>query len=429
VRIGSSIRGSATQKQSLRINQQAIQSIDFLSMDFSQVMDRLTEFLDENPLLICRTPESLGILSYDDIAGFTPSSAPESLEECLLRQFSMSGLDEDSLTAAAALVADLDSDGFITSSLSSLSRASKVPLDVFKSLMTDVVPHLVPSGICAVDHCHSLLIQVSAMSPQPPAAELAKRLLSHGDFGSCTTAALSETMGVSPAMIAEAKDLIRSCSLSPAIYFNTDADVSHIPCARVRFLSGEPIVEIAGMPWHTLELDSGVVGLAPTPESKEFLSSTVTALNNFQAMVSKRDETITKVIMAIFARQKAFFRHGPQAIAPLKMSEIASDISAHESTVSRAISGKYISTDFGPIPLKDFFKRAASTRFKGGISTTDSVRERISSLVSSEDPSLPYTDLQLSEMLLKEGIKVARRTVTKYRKMLGIFPATDRRAA
>ena len=143
--------------------------------------------------------------------------------------------------------------------------------------------------------------------------------------------------------------------------------------------------------------------------------------------VQQRGETILQVAQAIIDRQKPFFSHGPEALRPLVLRDIAEAVGRHETTVSRACTQKYLRTPFGIFELKYFFGSHVATD-TGGHTASGAIRAQIEKLIQQENPHQPLTDTDLTEMLGQRGIQVARRTVAKYRESLNILPAAQRRS-
>ncbi len=147
----------------------------------------------------------------------------------------------------------------------------------------------------------------------------------------------------------------------------------------------------------------------------------------FVKNILQRFDTIQRVSQAIVERQKSFFTHGAIAMKPLVLREIADELGLHESTISRVTTAKYMSTPFGTFELKYFFGSSLATEAGGNASST-AVRALLRQIVSAEDPVKPLSDSQISQMLDEQGIRVARRTVAKYREALKIAPAQLRKA-
>src|SRR5690606_4863301 len=143
--------------------------------------------------------------------------------------------------------------------------------------------------------------------------------------------------------------------------------------------------------------------------------------------IEQRGNTIQRVAQAIVARQQTFFDYGEIALRPLMLSEIATELEIHESTVSRATSNKYLASPRGIFEFKHFFSRELPTQ-SGGTCSAGAVRALIQEMIGDEDPKSPLSDVVLTHKLEREGIVVARRTVSKYRAQIKIPPAELRRA-
>ena len=144
--------------------------------------------------------------------------------------------------------------------------------------------------------------------------------------------------------------------------------------------------------------------------------------------VEQRFATILSVAQAIVKRQAHFLDYGPMAMKPLGLREIADEVGLHESTVSRVTNNKYMSTPLGVFELKYFFSRAMTTASGGEFSGT-AIRGLIKDMIAAEKPTDPLSDAEIARLLAKQGLVVARRTVTKYRQLLGIEPVDRRRVA
>jgi len=142
--------------------------------------------------------------------------------------------------------------------------------------------------------------------------------------------------------------------------------------------------------------------------------------------VEQRFATILSVAQAILRRQRLFFEHGPLAMKPLALRDIAEELGIHESTVCRVTNNKYMATPGGLFELKHFFSRALPMSSGGACSAT-AIRSVVKELIDAEDPGAPLSDVDITQRLARQGLTVARRTVTKYRQALKIAPADRRR--
>jgi len=147
----------------------------------------------------------------------------------------------------------------------------------------------------------------------------------------------------------------------------------------------------------------------------------------FIKSLTSRNETLLKVARAIIDRQRTFFDHGPEAMKPLVLHDIAEIVEMHESTISRVTTNKYMMTPRGIFELKYFFSSHVGTA-DGGTCSATAIRSLIKKLVEAEKPEKPISDSMIAEILERQGIQVARRTVAKYREAMNIPPSSQRRA-
>jgi RNA polymerase sigma-54 factor len=161
-------------------------------------------------------------------------------------------------------------------------------------------------------------------------------------------------------------------------------------------------------------------------QTREFIKQKVNSAQWLIESIEQRRSTLTKVAQAIVDHQAAFLEKGPEAIEPLKMQQIADKVGVHVTTVSRAVDDKWIQTPRGIFPLKRFFC-GGTTSADGGEVAWDIVRLKLQEIVAGEDKKNPLSDEDLVQELAKQGIHVARRTVTKYRKAMSIPSSRERR--
>ena len=161
-------------------------------------------------------------------------------------------------------------------------------------------------------------------------------------------------------------------------------------------------------------------------ENKEFISNKLNSANWMIQAIEQRRQTMLKVMNFIVDRQREFFEKGVQYLKPLTLREVAEVIDMHESTVSRVTNEKFVQTPRGVLPLKFFFSSGLSTTSGEEVSARG-IKAQIEKLVAEENPAKPLTDQAIVNILKKEGIQIARRTVAKYRDQLGILSARMRK--
>jgi RNA polymerase sigma-54 factor len=161
-------------------------------------------------------------------------------------------------------------------------------------------------------------------------------------------------------------------------------------------------------------------------EAYQFLKDKLKKALWFLRSLDQRDQTVFKVAKYIVERQREFFEKGIDCIKPLTLMEIAREIGVHESTVGRVVANKFMTTPWGVFPLKYFFHKSLVGDFGEEISSLK-VKEKIKKLVEGEDRSRPLSDIEIEDILAKNNLKIARRTVAKYRKQLRIAPSHIRK--
>jgi RNA polymerase sigma-54 factor len=167
--------------------------------------------------------------------------------------------------------------------------------------------------------------------------------------------------------------------------------------------------------------------LVRSESDKEYLQTRLNSANWLIKSIEQRKVTMYKVMRAIADAQENFFQYGPGQLKGLTLKDIAEVIHMHESTVSRITTNKYVRTKWGTFELKYFFSGSLRSRDGGDSHSATTIRDRIKTLIDAEDPQNPLSDTDLVNILVKEGVDIARRTVAKYRNTLRLLPADHRK--
>jgi RNA polymerase sigma-54 factor len=185
---------------------------------------------------------------------------------------------------------------------------------------------------------------------------------------------------------------------------------------------GLPKLKISGFYKNLLEEGKE----AKQPETKEYIQGKLRSAVWLIRSIHQRQRTIYRVTESIVRQQKDFFDKGIAFLKPMVLRDVANDIGMHESTISRVTTNKYVHTPRGIFELKFFFNSGIS-RVHGADVASETVKEKVKAIVAQEDAAHPFSDQKIVELLLKENINIARRTVAKYREMLGILPSSKRK--
>ena len=356
--------------------------------------------------------------------------APVSLYDTLEAQLDLAELGPKERQLAEIILMNLDADGYFRADLPGLAEAAGLPPEQAEAVLR-TVQSLEPAGIAARDLREALLLQLARAEDTAEAA-LARELVDNHlhDLAARKTKALAATLGVTPDVLAEAFARIQRLDPRPG---------SKIGAPGAEYIEPEVTVVRRGGRWE-IELDDGrlpririsrhyrrlLEDPAVDAETKSYIRKRVRAGLELQRSLFHRQRTITRIAAEIVAAQQAFFDHGPSRLRPMIMGEIAGRVGTHETTVSRAVANKHIRTPRGIFELKYFFTPAVRTE-SGEVLSNRAVQERIAAMIAAEDPAKPLSDNDLHDLLRAEGIPFARRTVTKYRRLLKVPPSAMRR--
>ena len=293
-----------------------------------------------------------------------------------------------------------------------------------------VVQSLDPPGVGARDLRECLLIQLARAGEEDSLAfaivgDQLDDLLNH------RWAEIARAAGIPIAEVQDVADQVASLDPRPGRQYASSPDQYVIPDLIVEVVGGEYMVFVndTGLPRLRLSRTYREVVAKRSSfegENKEFIASRMNAAQWLIQMIEQRRQTMLRVMRYIVTRQRRFFERGVQHLKPLTLKEVAEHIGMAESTVSRVTNEKYVQTPTGTYPLKYFFSGGLPTVTGSDISTRG-VQAKIRSLVDSEDPLRPLTDQAIVNLLKSEGVKIARRTVAKYRDQLGIVSARLRK--
>ncbi len=296
--------------------------------------------------------------------------------------------------------------------------------------MLEVVQSLDPPGVGARDVQECILIQLRQLGREGSleyriALEHFDALISHRWND------IARALGVKPHEVQDAADAIAQLDPKPGLRYSSTPEEYVIPDLIVEKIDGEYLVFVNDTSLPRLRISPVYREVARdrnkfTGENKEFISSKLNSANWMIQAIEQRRQTMLKVMNFIVDRQRDFFERGVQYLKPLTLREVADHIGMHESTVSRVTNQKYVQTPRGVYSLKFFFSSGLSTTSGEDISARG-VKDKIRSLVAEENPMKPLTDQAIVELLRADGVKIARRTVAKYRDQLGILPARMRK--
>jgi RNA polymerase sigma-54 factor len=481
---------STVLKQDLRINPRLYQAMDLLYMPLLDLQAHLKQELLENPFLELLEPseeespvaatadrkdaereraersESAGDMNWEAVLldGFEPSGGyraeseeteyhePVSIQQHgladhLRGQIQLLDLTDRQKLLAESFLGNISDDGYLVATLEDVVRGANELLAEFAAerprapavephtlaeaeALLPVIQSLEPAGIAARDLRECLLLQLRDHGQE---GTLEYRLLadSYEDFINHRWSDLGKRLGMDPAQVQAAADNIAKLDPKPGLRFSGGSDDYIVPDLIVEKIDGVYRVFLNDSNLPRLRLSRVYQEIARdrrkfVGENRDFITQRLNSAQWMIQAIEQRRQTMLKVMHFIVDRQREFFEKGIEYLRPLTLREVAEVINMHESTVSRVTNEKWVQTPRGVLPLKFFFSSALSTT-TGEDASARAIRAQIQKLVADEDVLDPLTDQQIVQKLRERGVRIARRTVAKYRDQLGILSARMRR--
>ena len=370
----------------------------------------------------------------------TMHSAEQGLHEHLMWQVDMANLSFQDKEIAKLIIDYLDDDGYLTESLEDIHKTLEhvllIELDEVEAILT-YVQHLSPVGVAARNLGECLLLQLKQSHSHHLLYKKASRLLDKNldllekrDY-----VGIKRALRVTDSVLQDLIKLIRTLEPKPGKIFSLSTTDYITPDVYVKKINGKWKISLNGNTQTELRVNSHYEDMLSPTNQKEALSKDTSKYikENLQQArwfinsLENRNSTILNVAHAIIENQLPFLQYGDEAMKPMVLSDLASQLGVHESTVSRVTTKKYIHTPRGVYEFKYFFSSHVSTDTGGECSAT-AIRAMIKNLIAKEDPKKPLSDNKLTNLLNEQGINVARRTVAKYREAQAIPSSHDRKA-
>lgn len=432
---------------------QALRLLQLSSQEFTQEIEQAAisnPFLEENPdapAPAAPTPPAAppaaevapvpgydgGRSSGDDTDWTEWTESHVSLREHLRSQLTLSPMSDRDRALTHMIIDELSDAGYLTTSLEELVEL--IPpedgVDVCElGAALKLVQQLEPVGIAARSLQECLQLQLHALPPDTPALELALQLtgahfelLARREF-----IRLQQQLDCSEADLHSARALIRSLEPRPGRSFAPDDTRYVVPDILVREQQGRWVATLNPAVQPRLRINRAYADIAAGRNGDASFSRLLQEARWLLRNVEQRFSTIQRVADAIVARQRLFFMYGEAAMKPMALKDISSELGLHESTVCRVTNGKYMATPQGLFEFKYFFSRQLATDDGGSCSAT-AIRALMKELIAAEDPRTPLSDARLAHLLAEQGLKLARRTVTKYRTLMRVPSVELRRVA
>jgi len=353
----------------------------------------------------------------------------ETLHQNLIGQLNQSLLSATDRKAAELIVGNIDDNGFLQSTPEEMALNSGIPKEDFEKMLA-LIQTFYPAGVGAHDLRECLLIQLRRAGKE---RSLEYKVVSEHmeDLGRRRFPEIARRMGISVEDVQKAADNIARLNPRPGQVFAAAPQNYVLPDLVVEKVDGEYQItlnneQIPHLRISNLYKDIIASGDAQSSEVKNYIRDKIRSGKFLIRSIHQRQQTIFNIAQQIVLRQRDFLEHGPSHLKPMRMGEVADAVGVHETTVSRAVSGKYMATPQGVFEMKYFFTSGYETTTGESLSNI-SVKEAILDLVKHENGSAPLSDHEIVEILAERGIPIARRTVAKYRDELNILPSHMRR--
>ena len=361
-------------------------------------------------------------------------AVPEGLHEYLLWQIELTPFTDTDARIALTILDSIGDDGYLEASLDEIAAALPADCTAGPDEIQAVLHRFQrfdPVGVGARDLRECLLVQLGEKPADTPGLALAREVVAaHLDeLGAGRFDRIAAACGVDDAALGPAIGLVRSLRPRPAVE-RADSDADFIvPDVLVTRRDGRWRVELNPETMPRLRINPYYQSLARDGTSGDDRACLREHLQDARFLLKSlrsRAQTLTRVADFIVRHQQDWLEHGDVAMRPLVLREVADALGMHESTISRVTSNKYLHTPRGVVEFRRFFSGQLGTADGSGASTT-AARAQIRRLVADEDPRDPLSDARIAEALTRLGLRVARRTVAKYREAMQIPPASERK--
>jgi len=355
-------------------------------------------------------------------------SREETLKEYLLRQVHLLKIQPGQLSIAEILVSYINTDGYLSVPLEEIAAEFTLSQEELESILK-IIQSLDPPGVGARDIKECLLIQLRNRGHYPVAEEIVREYLNE-------------------VKLKKYDEISRKCRISRKKLKDTLAILSHLQpypgrqfySDEIRYIIPDVIIQKTEDGFEVVPNNYSIPRLRVNSyfkhmlkqnisdkRVKDFVLERVQRAKTFIHSIEQRESTLIRVSKAILEKQMDFFERGPVYLKPMILKDISMSVDLHESTVSRITSSKYVQTSFGVFRLKYFFSNSIPAEGREEFSST-SIKEIIKDIIKKEGTKKQLSDQKIAGLLSKRGIKIARRTVAKYRKALQILPANLRRS-
>ena len=352
----------------------------------------------------------------------------ETLYDYLKWQLDLTPFSDIDRAIAVSIIDAIDERGYLTVSLDEILEEQgndEIELEEVETVLKRIW-HFDPIGVGARTLQECLSIQIQYLTPPIFVKQIIDNyldLLAVRDYRT-----LKKMLNATDEQLKESIDFIQHLQPYPGDSVNTTPPDYVIPDVVVKKMNGRWIVELNNDTIPNLRINQQYAAMEKiaSQSDSQYIKSHLQEANWFIKSIENRNETLLKVSQFIVEHQQEFFEHGAEYMKPMILSDVATAIDMHESTISRVTTQKYLQCPAGIFELKFFFSSHVNTE-SGGEASSTAIRALIKKYISAEDSKKPLSDSKLVSMLEKQGIIIARRTVAKYREALSIPPSSQRK--
>lgn len=411
-----------TQQEDKETNSEASQPVidEFADFQWSQLYNssnKQTNFNDSD-------------FNYDNLHCTTTN-----LQDHLRWQLDLTPMSDIDRVIALTIIDAINDEGFLTQSVEELYQSlnsEAFPLEIEE---IEAVRHRLqtfdPVGCATINLAETLIAQLNQLPNDNEEIELAKQIVANNLdlLGQHNYRQLLKTYQINETLLSRILDIIQSLNPKPGELIQQVKTEFIIPDLTVKKTNNVWTVHLNSTTLPHLSINTQYASLiqrADNSADNQFLKNNLQEARWFLKSIQSRQETLLRVALSIVSHQIDFFEHGPEAMKPLILNNIAEELHLHESTISRVTTQKFIHTPRGVFELKYFFSSHVSTS-NGGECSSTAIRAVIKKLIAKESPVKPLSDSKIALLISEQGIKIARRTVAKYREAMNIPPSNERK--
>lgn len=357
---------------------------------------------------------------------------PQSLQNYLLWQLRMSSsISDQDFRIGEMIIGNIDENGYLCATIEEMAKVLELENRVEVEKVLNLIQNFDPAGVGARTPQECLLLQIKE---EEPTASLIRRIIQNHiiHLESREYQAISRSMGISPVKVKELADIILSYDPKPGRRFNPDVSHYIVPDVFVYKMGDDYVISLndEGLPQLRVSNIYRKIlrkGKNVPDNTRKYVEEKLRSAVWLIKSIQQRQRTLYNVAKSIVTFQRDFLDKGVAFLKPLTLVDVANDISMHESTISRVTTNKYMYTPRGIFELKFFFNSGLKKK-DGDYISSIRVKELLRELIKNEDSRKPYSDTQILELLKKQGVVIARRTIAKYRDELNILPSQKRKA-